>query len=87
MRDLADNERTHAPRRKSEGVKERTCGGSDLGMKSGGRQPATEVLDSDAENHEKSTDSETGKHANTSEELMDSELVGDCERDQHSEER
>ena len=34
--------RTHAPRMKSEGVKGRTCGGSDLGMRSGGRQPATE---------------------------------------------
>ena len=53
------------------------------------RQAASDrdVFDSDPENPEKSTDSVTGKHANTSEELMDSELVGECERDQHSEER
>ena len=42
LRDLADNEGTLATRMESDGVKGRRCGGSDLGLESGGRQPATE---------------------------------------------
>ena len=82
------------------GRERRKCGASDLGMRSGGRPPVSEkswIQDSDPENHEKSTDIVVGarfhsgtkrlEHTNTSEELLDGELAGECERDEHSEER